>query len=283
MLRSSFGLSSAHAPRSSAPGIKTRDKPRVLTYIFEPRLAGPGSFRDMMRCLQCHARTGSSYGTAPEQNFLSSYYRWKESLHWKYNFQLHQLIFTANQRTGTTANRMHLEYEEVAVFHYSTEWKPSRLVGERTSAGQGCDEFMGAFFETFSCQHQEVRDFITKAFHLWWTTYQKMSNHLLEHIDGLLQRNKATRTQWARWRQVIPSMLQVEAEAELDGVMHPRSGSAPSSGSRMGHQSNVIRAAARSRSRSSGASQRLPVGAKFEVISRSVQSRTRWSHRQLRF
>ena len=41
----------------------------------------------MMCHLHHHAWNGTSYGTALEQNFLSQYFTWKESLHWKYNFQ----------------------------------------------------------------------------------------------------------------------------------------------------------------------------------------------------
>ena len=233
----------------------------------------------MMRRLHQHGHLG----TAPEQNFLSQYFKWQESLHWKYNFQLHQLIFTANQHSGNTASRMHIDFEEVAVFHYSTEWKPSRLLKTRSSVGEGSDDFMGVFFKKFMCEHDEVRDFITKAFELWWTTYEHMSKHLLEHITDLLERGKSTRGALARWRQILIGTVDAEAEAELDEDMHQRSGSAPSSGSLSGHKPNAPRVPARSRSRSIEASKKLLVGGKFEVGPDSWHPRSKRQDQQPRF
>ena len=50
--------------------------------------------------LAVSAHTKEGYDTAPEQNFLSQYFTWKESLHWKYNFQWASLLSMPNREPG---------------------------------------------------------------------------------------------------------------------------------------------------------------------------------------
>ena len=82
---------------------------------------------------------------------MLKWYSSSATLAWRrIKLQLHQLIFPANQcNTGKefNANHLQIDFDEVAVFHYSTEWKPSSFVCTRSSEGEGCDTFMGAFFK----------------------------------------------------------------------------------------------------------------------------------------
>ena len=196
--------------------------------VLSPHSNGPGGFQDMKRQLEQDAANGVRYGTAPEQNFLSRHLEWQESLHWKYNFQLHQLMFSANEgkgrgkayqshikdgnsfrdegmgnrgtgrgikcygadgaagtencRNSKIVSRMHIVFDEVVIFHYSTVWKPSRFLCSKGFEGKGWDEFMGAFFKQFGCKHAGARVLIDKAFRKWYDYWQEMWQYLLQQI-----------------------------------------------------------------------------------------------------
>ena len=148
------------------------------------------------------------FGTAPEQNFLSGFFTWKESLDWKYNFQLQQLMFSSKDKVGDGTDvvedrsgkvfkhskefgkqsRVDVELSEVAVFHFSTEWKPSTFLCSKDYALHGFDDldrFLYGFFSKFSCRHHTIQSKIKSAFERWFEYLNNAWKSLLEKIFNI--------------------------------------------------------------------------------------------------
>jgi len=105
----------------------------------------------------------------------------------KYNYQLHQLILALRRkRGGPTLDRLFLPYDDVAIFHFSSEWKPVRYLLQK-----GIPSFnalLKKFFEDFSCRHKPtiedevVRERISDAMKEWCGTFRSMWVDALERI-----------------------------------------------------------------------------------------------------
>ena len=106
--------------------------------LFEPSAE---TYKDMMRKLQDFRPTTKM----AEQEFLSYYWGRTGSLHAmhkKYNFQLHQLYFASPKATTGQERQSSFAYmvdrpEEIRVFHFSADQKPSMILINGMSSVQG--------------------------------------------------------------------------------------------------------------------------------------------------
>ena len=166
------------------PGQVQREERNINAGVIIMEPHAKGGFPAMMKNLRKNAAQGTTYGTAPEQKFLSRYLApWCESLDWKYNFQLHQLLITARNRwQSEDVTRMRMNLEAIRVFHYSTKFKPSTLLCDPTCSIHKYKKHLKEYLAKWKCTRQETRTFIENAFGKWFDKASEMWEELLDLI-----------------------------------------------------------------------------------------------------
>lgn len=139
-------------------------------------------FAEMEECWGSEEFARREASTMPEQQFLSWYYAGKFSeLGVKYNYQLHQMLYT----DGDNDNRIKVRYDDICILHFSTEKKPSGhfLQG-------GCLPNVNAFLQGFLKQVKdksrltdEVRVRMGTAVNEWFGAWGQTWDLMLDMIS----------------------------------------------------------------------------------------------------
>ena len=168
--------------------------------LFEPSVK---TYDDMMRVLE----TWKPYTRQAEQEFLSFYWGRKgeiAAMPKKYNYQLHQTFFlapfgTEEGESQNSASRMIEHPEEIKVFHFSADQKPSMILTNVMKSVEGwltMDDHLAAHAEYMMTEHGvKNKHFETrpdwaekvikhmKAAHVeWFEAWKRTYVSVVEHV-----------------------------------------------------------------------------------------------------
>jgi len=137
--------------------------------------------------------------TGPEQDFLSAWFlqEWQAGLLQKYNYQLHQLLFLQ----GRESDRLHLRAEDVAIYHFSSEFKPSAYMLQKgipdfpsflTEMVENFDRSSKSWGSNSSKDREVALERIKYAMQEWQANLTEMWEGLIAHVTSLAAGEKAT-------------------------------------------------------------------------------------------